>query len=157
MSFRSVFVALVIGFGLVLAGFLVNAQRPRVETGQPGADFVRGSGKCAECHTRQQHSIVHEYELSALTVGFLTAPFCTSVDRRFLGLCAVVLLVQSAVGLLGFYYHTAASFVGPSPRLWDNLINGAPPLAPLLFPNLALLAGLGLWTLAQRLPPGIPP
>ncbi len=64
MSFRSVFVALVIGFGLVLAGFLINARRPPVETGQPGADFVRASGKCAECHTRQQHSVVHEYELS---------------------------------------------------------------------------------------------
>ena len=64
MSFRSVFIALVIGFGLVLAGFMINSQRPRVETGQPGADFIRATGKCAECHTRQQHSIVHEYELS---------------------------------------------------------------------------------------------
>ena len=37
MSFRSVFVALVIGFGLVIAGYLVNRQRPAVETGQPTA------------------------------------------------------------------------------------------------------------------------
>ncbi len=64
MSFRSVFVALVIGFGLVLAGFLINAQRPRLETAQPGPEFVRATGKCAECHTRAQHSVVHEYELS---------------------------------------------------------------------------------------------
>ncbi len=64
MSFRAVFVSLVIGFGLVLAGFMINAQRPRLETAQPGADQVRATGKCAECHTRQQHSIVHEYELS---------------------------------------------------------------------------------------------
>ena len=34
------------------------------ETDQPGAAFVRASGKCAECHAQQQHSIVHEYELS---------------------------------------------------------------------------------------------
>ena len=65
MSFRSVFIALVIGFGLVLAGFLINRQRPGVETDQPSAAYVRASGKCAECHAQQQHSIVHEYELSA--------------------------------------------------------------------------------------------
>jgi hypothetical protein len=65
MSFRSVFIALVVGFGLVLAGFLINRQRPRVETDQPSASFVRATGRCAECHTRQQHSIVHEYEMSA--------------------------------------------------------------------------------------------
>src|SRR5689334_11409510 len=64
MSFRSVFVAVVIGFGLVLGGFLVNRQRPRVETDQPGAAFVRATGKRAECHTQQQYSVVHEYELS---------------------------------------------------------------------------------------------
>ncbi len=64
MSFRSVFIALVVGFGLVLAGYLINRQRPRSETEQPGPEFVRASGRCAECHSRQQHSIVHEYELS---------------------------------------------------------------------------------------------
>jgi hypothetical protein len=64
MSFRSVFIALVIGFGLVLGGFLINSQRPSVETGQPSAALVRATGKCAECHAQQQHSIVHEYELS---------------------------------------------------------------------------------------------
>jgi hypothetical protein len=65
MTFRSVFIALVVGFGLVLAGFLINRQRPLQETDQPTADLVRASGKCAECHARQQQSIVHEYELSA--------------------------------------------------------------------------------------------
>jgi hydroxylamine dehydrogenase len=65
MSFRSVFIALVIGFGLVLAGFLINRQRPGVETDQPNAAHVRATGKCAECHSQQHHSIVHEYELSA--------------------------------------------------------------------------------------------
>src|SRR5262249_30880135 len=64
MSFRSVFVALVIAFGLIVGAFLINRQRPPVETGQPSAAFVRATGKCAECHTQQQHSIVHEYELS---------------------------------------------------------------------------------------------
>src|SRR4051812_33885926 len=65
MSFRSVFIALVVGFGLVLGAFLINRQRPGVETGQPSPDMVRATGKCAECHTSQHYSIVHEYELSA--------------------------------------------------------------------------------------------
>lgn len=65
MSFRSVFIALVLSFSLILGGLLINDKRPRVETGQPEAAFVKATGKCAECHTRQQHSIVHEFELSA--------------------------------------------------------------------------------------------
>jgi hypothetical protein len=65
MSFRSVFIALVIGFGLVLAGFLINRQRPTRDTEEATAAMVRASGKCAECHTEQTYSIVHEYELSA--------------------------------------------------------------------------------------------
>ena len=65
MSFRSVFIALVIGFGLVLGGFLINRQRPASDTSESSAALVRASGKCAECHITQQYSIVHEYELSA--------------------------------------------------------------------------------------------
>lgn len=64
MSFRSVFVAVAIAFALILAAFLLNRARPRVETNQPTADLVRASGKCAECHLRLQYSVVHEYEMS---------------------------------------------------------------------------------------------
>ncbi|HEY3966925.1 MAG TPA: hypothetical protein VGM05_20350 [Planctomycetaceae bacterium] len=45
MSFRSIFIALVIGFSLVLAGILVNRQRPPVETSQSSPALVRASGK----------------------------------------------------------------------------------------------------------------
>ena len=64
MSFRPVFIAVVVAFGLIISAFLVNRARPRVETDQPSAAFVRASGKCAECHSQQQYSVVHEYELS---------------------------------------------------------------------------------------------
>lgn len=64
MSFRSVFIAVVIAFALILGAFLINRARPRVETEQPGGEFVRASGKCAECHARLQYSVVHEYEMS---------------------------------------------------------------------------------------------
>jgi len=64
MSFRSVFIAVVIAFTLILGAFLVQRARPRGEVDQPNAAFVRATGKCAECHSRQQYSIVHEYEMS---------------------------------------------------------------------------------------------
>jgi hypothetical protein len=64
MSFRSVFLAIVISFGLIVAAFLINRARPRVETAQPRSELIAATGKCAECHSRAQYSIVHEYELS---------------------------------------------------------------------------------------------
>ncbi len=64
MTFRPVFIAVVIAFALVLAGFLINRARPSVETERASADLVRATGKCAECHSRMQYSVVHEYEMS---------------------------------------------------------------------------------------------
>ena len=90
---------------------------------------------------------------SALAVGFLLVPFLVGVDRSFVFPCAAVLALQAAVGLLGFYYHTAANLHGPSRNRLDNFIFGAPALAPLLFPNLTLLAFIGLWVWRQHLPP----
>ena len=59
---------------------------------------------------------------------------------------------QVVVGLLGFYYHTAANLKGPSANRLDNFVYGAPALAPLLFPNLVLLAFIGLWVLRRHVP-----
>jgi len=64
MAFRSVFVAVTIAFALILAAFLINRARPRVETEQASGELVRATGKCAECHARTQYSVVHEYEMS---------------------------------------------------------------------------------------------
>src|SRR5215471_16174972 len=64
MSFRSVFIAIVIAFALIVGALLVHRARPRVDTDQPNAEFVKATGKCAECHSRQQYSIVHEFEMS---------------------------------------------------------------------------------------------
>ncbi len=89
---------------------------------------------------------------SAFAVGFLTAPFATPVTRKFLALSGLVLFVQAGVGLLGFYFHIAANLRGLSPHWQENFIHGAPVLAPLLFPNLVLLAGIGLWALREHLP-----
>jgi hypothetical protein len=39
MSFGNVFLAVVIAFALVLFAFLINRERPRVETEQPTAEL----------------------------------------------------------------------------------------------------------------------
>jgi hydroxylamine dehydrogenase len=64
MAFRPVFIAVVVAFGLIVSALLINRARPRVETDQPSGVLVRASGKCAECHARQQYAVVHEYEMS---------------------------------------------------------------------------------------------
>lgn len=56
---------MVIAFALILSAFPMNRQRPKAEIQRPTADFVRASGKCAECDACMQHSVVHEYEMSA--------------------------------------------------------------------------------------------
>lgn len=89
---------------------------------------------------------------SALAVGFLSAIFFTPVTRKYLWLCAAVLGAQALVGLLGFYLHVAANLRGPAPDWWENFVHGAPAFAPLLFLDLVLLAGIGLWALARHLP-----
>jgi hypothetical protein len=87
---------------------------------------------------------------SAFAIGFLLVPFLVPVNHSFLALCGLIMLIQAAVGLLGFYYHTGANLRGPSASLFDDFVYGAPAMAPLLFPNLALLAGIGLWILRRH-------
>jgi hypothetical protein len=84
---------------------------------------------------------------SAVAVGFLVVPLLMAVTRRYLELCAAILLLESAVGVWGFFLHGAANLRGPSPDPLENVIHGAPPMAPLLFPNLALLAGIAVYRL----------
>jgi hypothetical protein len=89
---------------------------------------------------------------SALAVGFMIVPLILRVSRRFLRLCGMVMLLQAAVGLLGFGLHLGANLVGAGPTFFDRLVYGAPVFAPLLFVDLVLLAGIGLWVLYRRLP-----
>lgn len=89
---------------------------------------------------------------SAFAVSFLLAPFLVRVTRRYLKLCALVLILQAFVGILGFFYHAAADFEGPSSSAFENIVHGAPPLAPMLFPNLVLLGLIALWVLSKHLP-----
>jgi hypothetical protein len=86
---------------------------------------------------------------SAIAVGFLVVPFLVRVNRAYLGVCAVVLLVQAIVGVLGFGFHLAADVRQPGASLLGRILAGAPPMAPLLFPNLVFLGLIGLWVLGK--------
>ena len=88
---------------------------------------------------------------SAFATGFLIVPLITTVTRRFLDLCLIVLAVQALVGLLGFWFHIRANLVAPEHNLFEKLVNGAPPFPPLLFPNLVGLTLIGLWALIPHL------
>lgn len=129
MPFRSVFIAVVIAFALILGAFLMNRARPRAETERPTAALVQATGKCAECHLRTQYAVVHQYEKSVH---------------------ALVLILQAGVGIWGFVLHTMGNLQGPSIHAFDNFIYGAPPMAPLLFPNLMVLGFIGLGQLRKK-------
>jgi len=89
---------------------------------------------------------------SAFATGFLLIPLAIAVTRRFLDICLVVMLGQAFVGVMGFWFHMRANLVEPGSGIFDKLVNGAPPMAPLLFPNLVGLALIGLWALIPHLP-----
>ena len=84
---------------------------------------------------------------SAIAVGFLAMPLITRVSRPYIDLCAAILLLEAGVGLWGFVLHAAANLRGSSVHAFDNFIYGAPPMAPLLFPNLMVLGIVALWQL----------
>ena len=81
MNFRAVFIALVIGTALIVSAYVINSKRPAIEVRQPNADFVKASGKCAECHRNNQYSIVHEYEMSKHAAKGVTCLDCHQVAQ----------------------------------------------------------------------------
>lgn len=87
---------------------------------------------------------------AAFATGFLLVPLFIKVTCRFLDLCMLVMLAQVVVGLLGFWFHLQANLIEPGHSLFSKFVNGAPPLAPLLFPNLVGLALIGLWALTPH-------
>ena len=84
---------------------------------------------------------------SALAIGFLVVPFLIVVSASYLRLTAGVLGVQALVGVLGFGFHLASVARQPAAGWFEKILSGAPPMAPLLFPNLVLLAAIALWVL----------
>jgi hypothetical protein len=81
---------------------------------------------------------------SALAIGVLLVPFLVGVSYEYWTLMTIVLGVQAVVGLIGFGFHVAAIMRQPAATLFERVLNGAPPMAPLLFPNLVVLALIAL-------------
>jgi len=87
---------------------------------------------------------------SACAIAVLFVPFVMKVDVQYLWLSASVLAIQGLVGVIGFALHAAADFRQPGASLFERILNGAPPMAPLLFPNLVVLGWIGLWVLLRQ-------
>jgi hypothetical protein len=87
---------------------------------------------------------------SAFAVGFLVVPFIVDVTSPYLRLAAAVLAVQAVVGVLGFGFHLSAVARQPAAGWFEKILSGAPPMAPLLFPNLVVLACIALWVLGRE-------
>jgi hypothetical protein len=89
---------------------------------------------------------------AAFATSFLLLVVWRPEDAVLRRACAVALALAAAVGFLGFGLHLAA--IAARPGSWvDRFLYGAPAFAPLLFPNLAILGGLGLWALERALAP----
>ena len=64
---------------------------------------------------------------SAFAVSFLLVPLLVRVERRYLMLCAAILIIQGFVGVLGFVLHIAADLEGSSGSLFENLVHVRDP------------------------------
>ncbi len=88
---------------------------------------------------------------SAYAIGVLLLVVIRPGDRNLIRFALAMLAIEVVVGLVGFYLHLSANLAGPS-GWWENFLYGAPIFTPLLFPNLAVLAVLGLMVLARETP-----
>ena len=95
-------------------------------------------------------SFASSYTLIPLVTGALATVACfymarperTSNAETYVFLAVITLSV--VVGVLGFGLHLAADLAGTQSIVWARLLYRAPLLGPLLFANLALLAGLSM-------------
>ena len=86
---------------------------------------------------------------AAFGFSFLLVASYASRDREMLRACGWMMAAQVLVGLLGAGLHVRAILAGPSASLLNNAIHTAPLFAPLLFADLAILGGIGLWCCAS--------
>lgn len=75
-TFRAAFAAVAVSTVLLLAAILVHERRPERETGQPTADLVRATGKCASCHRRETVAVVEAFDRSVHAAEGLTCLDC---------------------------------------------------------------------------------
>ncbi len=88
--------------------------------------------------------------VSALAVGFIAMAMVEKPTIVFLKICCGILVASIAIGLIGFGLHFEANWNSPY-SVRDSFLYGAPILTPMLLPNLALLAGIGIWDMIVRI------
>lgn len=96
---------------------------------------------------------------SAFAFSFTLAAALPGLTRRFRLIAGGVLGLEALIGVAGALFHLQADLSDPTAEArgaWSAIVYGAPPFAPLLFVDLALLAALGLWAMdrASRQGPG---
>ena len=84
---------------------------------------------------------------AALACAFLLMLVLRPDDRQLRRSTAWLMAAQIVVGTIGFALHLRANLARPAPNVLERFLYGAPIFAPLLFANLAILAGIGLWAL----------
>ncbi len=90
---------------------------------------------------------------AGLGVGFLAVAIFRTRDRPFLRVTIGVMVLMMLVGVAGFGLHVASDLDAAGHDLTYKFLFGAPVFAPLLFPNIALLAVLGLWDMLAAILP----
>ncbi len=80
MTFRHIFVSIILATAMVVAAFMVHSVRPDLETAQPGPEYIRATGKCAECHRRETSAIVHQFSMSKHAQQNVTCYDCHRVQ-----------------------------------------------------------------------------
>lgn len=86
---------------------------------------------------------------AAVACAFLLMLVIRPHDRVLWRWTAWVMAAQLLVGAIGFALHLRANLVRPAANLLDRFLYGAPIFAPLLFANLAILAGIGMAALRR--------
>jgi len=82
---------------------------------------------------------------AALACAFLVTLVVRPTDRALWRWTAWIMVLQVLVGTAGFALHLRANLLRPAPNVLERFLYGAPVFAPLLFANLAILAGIGMW------------
>jgi len=89
--------------------------------------------------------------VSALAVGFLAVLILREPDQLVIRTTLGILILQVMTGILGLGLHLRPLLDFSTAPLFDRIVHGAPVFAPLLFVNLALLAGIGVWESSLQL------
>jgi len=86
----------------------------------------------------------------AAAVAFLAIPLAARVPRSYLTALLGVLAAEAVIGGIGFALHLLPVAEGGEAPLLERILYGAPPFAPLLFADLALLGALAVWDLREK-------